>query len=146
MSDQVSSNWPNAGASGQTAPPVAATPDQQQMALERTYLAHERTLMAWIRTGASLVTFGISLSKFFEHLYDSGTTPRPLRIFGPNAIGLLMVVLGVVTLLAATWQHRQAMRRLGVYDHAPVISPALVLNVLMACLGIVFLVSHFLEL
>lgn len=125
-------------------PDPPSAPDQQQMALERTYLAHERTLMAWIRTGASLVTFGITLSKFFEHLYESGAARRPLRIFGPNAIGLLMVFLGVATLLAATWQHRQAMRRLGVYDHAPVISPALVLNVLMACLGIVFLVTHYL--
>jgi hypothetical protein len=37
------------------------------------------------------------------------------------------------------------MRRLGIYDHAPLLSPALVLNVLMACLGLVFLLSHFLE-
>lgn len=122
-----------------------AQPDQQQMALERTYLAHERTLMAWVRTGASLVTFGITLSKFFEHIYETETARRPLRIFGPNAIGVLMVVLGVATLLTASWQHRGAMRRLGVYDHAPLISPALVLNLLMACLGVVFLLSHFLE-
>lgn len=127
------------------APTPPPQPDQQQMALERTYLAHERTLMAWVRTGASLVTFGITLSKFFEHIYETGEARRPLRIFGPNAIGLLMVVLGVATLLTASWQHRQAMRRLGIYDHAPLLSPALVLNVLMACLGLVFLLSHFLE-
>jgi putative membrane protein len=131
--------------SGRESAPPPPQPDQQQMALERTYLAHERTLMAWVRTGASLVTFGITLSKFFEHVYETETVRRPLRIFGPNAIGVLMVLLGVATLLIASWQHRQAMRRLGVYDHAPLISPALVLNVLMACLGLVFLLSHFLE-
>jgi putative membrane protein len=130
---------------GRESAPTAPLPDQQQLALERTYLAHERTLMAWVRTGASLVTFGITLSKFFEHIYETEAVRRPLRLFGPNAIGLLMVVLGVATLLTASWQHRQAMRRLGVYDHAPLISPALVLNVLMACLGVVFLLSHFLE-
>jgi len=135
----------NAADSGKDSPVPPQLPDQQQMALERTYLAHERTLMAWVRTGASLVTFGITLSKFFEHIYETGEARRPLRIFGPNAIGLLMVVLGVATLLTASWQHRQAMRRLGVYDHAPLISPALVLNILMACLGLVFLLSHFLE-
>lgn len=126
-------------------PPPPPQPDQQQMALERTYLAHERTLMAWVRTGASLVTFGITLSKFFEHIYETGEARRPLRIFGPNAIGVLMVLLGVATMLTASWQHRQAMRRLGVYDHVPLISPALVLNLLMACLGVVFLLSHFFE-
>jgi putative membrane protein len=131
--------------SGKESTALPALPDQQQMALERTYLAHERTLMAWVRTGASLVTFGITLSKFFEHIYETETARRPLRIFGPNAIGVLMVVLGVATLLTASWQHRGAMRRLGVYDHAPLISPALVLNLLMACLGVVFLLSHFLE-
>ncbi len=135
----------DAADSGKDSTAAPQLPDQQQMALERTYLAHERTLMAWVRTGASLVTFGITLSKFFEHIYETEEARRPLRIFGPNAIGLLMVMLGVATLLTASWQHRLAMRRLGVYDHAPLISPALVLNILMACLGLVFLLSHFLE-
>lgn len=141
----ASANTPNSSVDSGKADQGPPQPDQQQMALERTYLAHERTLMAWVRTGASLVTFGITLSKFFEHVYETGEGHRPLRIFGPNAIGVLMVMLGVATLLTASWQHRQAMRRLAVYDHVPLISPALILNVLMACLGLIFLLSHFFE-
>ena len=29
-------------------------PDVNQMAIDRTWLAHERTLMAWVRTTASI--------------------------------------------------------------------------------------------
>ncbi|MDR3557688.1 MAG: DUF202 domain-containing protein [Syntrophobacteraceae bacterium] len=41
-------------------------PSSNQLALERTILAHERTLMGWVRTSTSLITFGFTLYKFFS--------------------------------------------------------------------------------
>ena len=93
-----------------SAPLATAPPDNAfLLAVERTRLAHERTLMAWVRTAASLVSFGFTIYKFFEFdVRDRAPGPEPL--LGPRGFALAMIVIGLVSLLLATIQHRQSMR------------------------------------
>jgi putative membrane protein len=116
-------------------------PDQMTLALERTYLAHERTLMAWTRTATSLITFGFTLYKFFEYLHERGEADRAQKLLGARTFGLLMIGIGVVVLIIASWQHLVQIRRLKAhYPQAP-FSLALLLAGLIAGLGVLGFIS-----
>ena len=67
-------------------------------------LAHERTLMAWTRTATSLISFGFTIYTFFEHL---GTLHAPARFFGAYHYSLLMISIGLICLVLATFRHWQ---------------------------------------
>ena len=76
-----------------------------QLAIERTRLAADRTQMAWIRTAFSMISFGFSVFKFFEYLRLAGMLPAGAGHL-PRNFGLLLIVIGTLALVAATWQHR----------------------------------------
>jgi putative membrane protein len=120
---------------------AVSPPDQVQMAIERTYLAHDRTLLAWVRTGTSLVTFGFTLYKFFQYLNEQDPQRHPAHILGTRTLGLLMVAIGVVTLGLACWQHQQSIKRLRAHYPEIPFSPAYVLAALMSVLGILALIA-----
>jgi putative membrane protein len=125
----------------ETAAKPNSAPDSTTLAFERTYLAHDRTLMAWTRTATSLITFGFTLYKFFEYLHERGEAARGAQPFGARTFGLLMIGIGVVSLVVASLQHQSQMRRLRAhYPDAP-FSWALLLAGLIACLGILGLIS-----
>jgi putative membrane protein len=81
-------------------------PDSNQMALDRTWLAHERTLMAWVRTATSMISFGFTIYKFFQF---EVAKDAPIRhgLLTPRDFALIMVSIGLVSLLAATVSHRR---------------------------------------
>ena len=113
------------------------TPEQLQLALERTYLPHERTMMAWVRTATSLIAFGFTLYKTFYYLHQNDPVKHPEQPLGARVFGILMIAIGMVTLLLAAWQHQQQMKQLRVhYPNAP-FSLSLVVTVLIAMLGLV---------
>jgi putative membrane protein len=115
--------------------------DQVKLALERTFLAHERTLMAWIRTAASLITFGFTLFKFVEYLNEREPDRIQQHVLGARTYGMVLIVVGVVTLALATLQHRQVTKRLRAqYPEAP-FSLALLLAALISGLGILALIA-----
>jgi inner membrane protein YidH len=116
-------------------------PNAQQLALERTLLAHERTLMAWIRTATSLITFGFTLYKFFQYLHERGEIREAEHPLGARTFGLLMIGIGVFTLAAATWQHRLQLKRLAAQPDKPPFSLALVVATLIAGMGILAFVA-----
>ncbi len=123
----------------QNADNIVAPPDQTQMALERTHLAYERTLMAWIRTSAALITAGFTLYKFFEYLIEPGRQAQ--HALGSRAYGMCLIVIGVVTLALATWQHQQSLKRLRVqYPDVP-FSLATLAATLVSGLGILALIA-----
>jgi putative membrane protein len=99
--------------------------------------------MAWVRTAASLITFGFTLFKFFEYLREQQQGATEQHVFGARSYGTVMIVIGVVTLALATWQHGQGMARLRAqYPEAP-FSLALLLSTLISVLGILALVATF---
>ena len=86
-------------------------PSSNELALERTWLAHERTLMAWVRTAASMISFGFTIYKFFQFEAIKGE-PAHHGLFSPRDFALIMVSIGLISLLAATITHRREVRRM----------------------------------
>lgn len=110
-----------------------------QLAYERTYLAHERTQMAWIRTGLALISFGFTIAKVFELLRERAGGAGPQVV--PQAVGILMIAIGLVALLLSTVQHLHAVRRLrGACPNLPR-SLSWVTALLIALLGFVALMG-----
>jgi len=111
-----------------------------QLAVDRTRLAHERTLLAWVRTATSLISFGFAIYKFFQYLQEKGQA-REGRILGPREFALVLIGTGLVALLFATIQHRLDIKRMrALYPEVPY-SLATVLAGLMSILGIIALIA-----
>jgi len=119
----------------------AKPPDAAALALERTKLAHERTLMAWIRTATSLITFGFTIYKFFEFLRDKEHIVPTHRILEPRNFALVMIMIGLVALALASYQHKQDLKRLGIRER----SGSLIVAVLLSGLGLLALIVVFLR-
>ena len=80
------------------------------LAFQRTLLAYERTQIAWVRTALSLISFGFAIAKFFQYLRQ--TTGQSATLLSPRAVGLLMIVIGLIGLVLANWQQRRAVKAL----------------------------------
>jgi putative membrane protein len=124
-----------------TTPPTSL-PDATRLAIDRTRLAYDRTLMAWIRTAASLISFGFTIYKFFQYLRDSKAPAVSESLIGPRRFALIMISIGVVALALATLEHRRSMNSLRTeYGHVIPFSLTLLVAGLIACLGLLGLVS-----
>lgn len=110
------------------------------LAVDRTRLAHDRTLMAWVRTSTSLISFGFTIYKFFQYLHEQqGTQSR--GGFGPRQFATLMIVIGILTLVLATLQHRRDMITLRAHYPEVPYSLATVLAGLISILGLIALLA-----
>lgn len=69
----------------------------------RDHAANERTMLAWIRTGIALMAFGFAISRFGLFLREvESMHAQPHGRFGSAWVGVLLVILGFSTNLAAT--------------------------------------------
>jgi putative membrane protein len=120
-----------------------------RLALDNTRLAYERTMLAWVRTSIALITFGFSIREFFRILKKQ--FPESQGLIGPHEIGIIMIIIGLLTLLLATLEHRSAMEALKAQypmtEGYPEIPPsrARKLAALIAVLGLVVLISTLLH-
>jgi putative membrane protein len=86
----------------------------------RVLFAAERTLLAWLRSSISLTALGFAVAKFgliAETL--RGTPPTPAQHFATLAIGVGLVIAGVLMNLLAAWQYRTALRNVPATDFPP---------------------------
>ncbi|MEN6438577.1 MAG: DUF202 domain-containing protein [Syntrophobacter sp.] len=115
------------------------------LALERTRLAHDRTLMAWIRTAFSMISFGFTIFKFFQYLGESQALEIGRRGTGARNLGVTLIVLGTLSLVAATWQHLRYMREVRQMGSARSSSslPVLIVAILVTVIGLLAVVSAF---
>jgi putative membrane protein len=122
----------------------APTPDvSTRLAIERTRVAYDRTMMSWIRTATSLITFGFTIYKYFEIQRVAAPSER---LIGPREFALILIVIGLVSLGIAVWQHSQGQLRLrALYPETPR-SLAGWLAALIALLGMLALLSVILRL
>jgi putative membrane protein len=107
-----------------------------RLALARTYAAYERTMMAWIRTATSLITFGFSVYKFFQ--LEAPRMAERKRLIGPRQFALMLVSIGLVSLLLATFEYRQNIRTLGA-EYAGKRSLSVLVAALISMLGFIAL-------
>jgi putative membrane protein len=124
----------------------ASTPNAAtKLALERTFLSYERTMLSWVRTATSLITFGFSIEQFFRIARQGVTAHQGL--IGPHEFGLTTIIIGLLALVLATWNHRSAIQALKTryrsteqYPDIPR-SRATMLAALIAVLGLLALFS-----
>lgn len=102
------------------------------LAMERTRIAADRTLMAWIRTSLSMISFGFSIYKFFQYLRESEGVGR---LNGPRNFGLTLIVLGILILPMATWEHTQMLRELVAEGAKPKWSFARLVALILTAIG-----------
>jgi putative membrane protein len=110
------------------------------LATDRTRLAHDRTLMAWVRTSTSLISFGFTIYKFFQYLQQQQGVRHEGR-FGPRQYGTLMIVIGLIALVIATWQHRRDMKALRAHYPEVPYSMVTILAGLISLLGVFALLA-----
>ena len=94
-----------------TEAPTSHAPNADDMARERTILAADRTLMAWIRTTLSMISFGFTIYKFLQAMFESGKSALVAGPTGPRNFGLALISLGVWALTIACLQYWREMRR-----------------------------------
>jgi putative membrane protein len=116
-----------------------------RLALERTRGAYERTLMAWVRTGTSLITFGFAVYKFFQlEMADVVVKSEGLietSQVGPREFGLILIVIGLLSIILGTFEHRRDLATLREeYPGMPRSGTQLV-ALLMATFGVLALVA-----
>ncbi len=117
--------------------PTSHAPTADDMARERTILAADRTLMAWIRTTLSMISFGFTIYKFLQAMFESGKSA--LSPVGPRNFGLALISLGVWALAIACLQYWREMRRFNP-GHTP-FSLALAVAGFVALFGILALMN-----
>ena len=121
---------------------LPANLDSTHLAIVRTWLAHERTLMAWVRTGTSMISFGFTIYKFFQ--FESGQAKITKGLLTPRDFALIMVSIGLISLLMATFQHRREVRDLKKYIHPKPRSLAEIVAGIVSLFGIlVFFAAAF---
>jgi len=118
-------------------------PSSDELAMDRTLLAHERTLMAWIRTAFSMITFGFAIFKFFQYLGESQALDIAHKGTGARNLGVTLVLLGTVSLIGATWQHWNLVNEMKSEGQQSTWSLVLVVAVLVTGIGTLAVVSAF---
>src|SRR5271154_3837508 len=87
----------------------ASRPDSNQLALERTWMAHERTLMAWVRTATAMISFGFTVYKFFQ-LEGSKLNQPAHDALSPRLFSILITSAGLFALFMALISHHYDMQ------------------------------------
>lgn len=87
----------------------------------RVFFAAERTMLAWIRTGLTLIALGFVVARFGLFLTLLGAASPSMASVQhhhwlSNSVGIVLVILGTVVVLIATYNHRAFLRTLPTQD------------------------------
>lgn len=113
----------------------------------RVFFAAERTLLAWVRTGLTVMAFGFVVARFglflrLLSLQFGSVLVGPGHNALSNAIGILLVLIGVACMVLGAVQHRSYVNTLRPED-VPRSHNALYpisLSLVLAVLGLVLAV------
>ncbi|WP_107669863.1 DUF202 domain-containing protein [Cyanothece sp. BG0011] len=82
------------------------------LARERTRAAQERTLMAWIRTSLSMISFGFGIDRFFSYLNKTGSKTGINTLTEERVLGLSLMSLGIFALAASLVTHWRTLKNI----------------------------------
>lgn len=83
----------------------------------RVFFSAERTLLAWLRTGIAIITLGFVVARFGLFLREIGRgSTRVNSPIGSAGVGVILVVLGCLSIFGAAAQHVRFCRRLPVTE------------------------------
>jgi len=106
------------------------------LAVERTLLAHENTLMAWERTSLSMITLAFSVYRLAVFLRERDPAWfEHQQILEARLYSSIFILMAVVSLAAALWQHTQQIRQLRVHARDAPRSLALIVGFGVLLLG-----------
>jgi putative membrane protein len=109
------------------------------LSYDRTRLAYQRTMLSWVRTGTSLITFGFAIYNF--HRITTGDQASSYLI-GPHEFATVMVTIGLVAVLLASFEYRRDLRVLGTqYPEIPRSPLPVVIALLISVLGLLALIA-----
>jgi putative membrane protein len=95
----------------------AMTPNQPD---PRIFFASERTLLAWVRTGLAIIGLGYVVARFGLFLrmmaHEAGQTATITTNPMSRIIGVAFVVVGAVSVIMASIQHRTFIKDLSTQD------------------------------
>jgi putative membrane protein len=96
--------------------------------------------MAWVRTAASLISFGFTIYKFFQYLREG--QPVNMGLVGPRTFAILLILIGIMSLVVGTLEHRRSMQALRAEFGAGVVprSLATMVGSLVSVLGLLGLI------
>ncbi len=122
------------------APAISQPPEDP-----RVRLAGERTLLAWVRTGLAMMGFGFVVARFGLFLRELSSVGRAIPPQGQHWslwIGNGLIVLAVVMILLASFEHRQFLARLDArLDYQPPRrSLALIVAAVLSGIGLLLVV------
>src|SRR6478609_2881260 len=95
---------------------MAGTPPKVSNDEYRMVLQLETSLLVWLRTSLALMGFGFVIARFGLFLREIAAAnqivarPRPLLVGVNTTTGTGLIVLGVVVLALAVFNHQRAMR------------------------------------
>ncbi|MCF2443448.1 DUF202 domain-containing protein [Dyadobacter sp. CY345] len=112
------------------------------------FLANERTYLAWIRTGIGIMAFGFVVVKFSLFVKQIGlalgtTISVPSRGYSAS-IGIVLVVIGVLSIVLSFLQYRKTDNQLksGTYQPSTLLTTILTgIIVLISVVLIVYLMQ-----
>jgi putative membrane protein len=113
------------------------------LAFERTLLAYERTRIAWVRTALALISFGFAIAKFFAYMRQEHGESATLMT--PRAVGLFMIIIGLVGLILANIQQHRAVKALRARCPSLPTPVAGIMSAMIALLGVLALVGALLR-
>jgi len=90
---------------------------------DRVLLSHERTMLASVRAATTLMTFGFALFKFLEAQAELRGHSHLPDVVPPRAIGLIMLLTGLIGLVLAIIRHYKTIDLLKQYFASGLCNP-----------------------
>lgn len=84
---------------------------------QQEHQANERTFLAWLRTAIALIGFGFAIARFGLFLRElqtavTGQITPPHAFLNSQAIGLGLVVIGVLLIGISAWRYDRTFRQI----------------------------------
>lgn len=109
---------------------------------QREHQANERTFLAWLRTSIALISFGFAIARFalFLRQLQATTTGQEVighLLFSYENFGIVMVILGIVTIALAAWQYNRVFWQIERGNYRPSRLLVWIMTVVVMTLGLI---------